>query len=186
MFVSSFRSSLEIIDKYFNQLLEEQDFFGTEKQWSKVLALLPTQTASQLHDEWKENIGMSSIEKWGRIIQEVQNKSKIILDEIQLQWSYPRLDVNVSKGVNHLLKSPLCVHPKTGQVSTNKQVLTLQSPHCVIILHAIFTGRICVPIDVKRVDEFDPFVVPTVSQICHEFEILDPERQETASDKKLG
>ncbi|NWI91482.1 PRI1 primase, partial [Pitta sordida] len=56
--------------------------------------------------------------------------------EIMLQFCFPRLDINVSKGVGHLLKSPFSVHPKTGRVS--------------------------VPLDLQRLDQFDPFAVPTI------------------------
>lgn len=52
------------------------------------------------------------------------------LMEIVFAYVYPRLDVEVSRHMNHLLKSPFVVHPKTG--------------------------KICVPIDPDTIDDFDP------------------------------
>eukprot|EP00951_Prasinocladus_malaysianus_P000635 scaffold4532_cov41-Prasinocladus_malaysianus.AAC.1 len=49
--------------------------------------------------------------------------------------------------MNHLLKAPFCVHPKTGKV--------------------------CVPIDPETAWEFDPMSVPTVSQLLEELNQSD-------------
>jgi len=34
-----------------------------------------------------------------------------------LHYAYPKLDEKVTTGLNHLLKSPFCVHPKSGRVA---------------------------------------------------------------------
>ncbi|KFQ65786.1 DNA primase small subunit, partial [Phaethon lepturus] len=72
--------------------------------------------------------------------------------EIMLQYCFPRLDINVSKGVGHLLKSPFSVHPKTGCIS--------------------------VPLDLQRLDQFDPFTVPTISSLCHELDTAGDDREQ--------
>ena len=66
---------------------------------------------------------------------------------------YPRLDAEVSKHMNHLLKAPFCVHPKTG--------------------------RVCVPIDPSKCDEFDPFSsgAPKVRDLLQKYKNLAPTKR---------
>jgi hypothetical protein len=66
------------------------------------------------------------------------------LEDIILQYTYPRLDAEVSKHRNHLLKAPFCIHPKTA--------------------------RVCVPVDPSKIDEFDPGSVPTVGELLAELD----------------
>jgi DNA primase small subunit len=67
--------------------------------------------------------------------------------DLVLTYCYPRLDANVSKSQNHLLKAPFCVHPKTG--------------------------RVCIPIDPAHADDFDPFQVPTLRVLCEQVDAFD-------------
>ena len=45
-----------------------------------------------------------------------QRKYEKAMEDIILQYTYPRIDAEVSKHRNHLLKAPFCVHPGTGQL----------------------------------------------------------------------
>ncbi|NXA10236.1 PRI1 primase, partial [Sapayoa aenigma] len=89
--------------------------------------------------------------------------------EIMLQLCFPRLDINVSKGVGHLLKSPFSVHPKTGGSRAGPQVGTPKAGPPQLTLLSL-QGRISVPLDLQRLDQFDPFAVPTITSLCHELD----------------
>ncbi|KAH9385507.1 DNA primase small subunit [Nematocida major] len=52
---------------------------------------------------------------------------------------FPKLDANVTKQMKHLLKSPFCIHPRTG--------------------------RVCVPLDLARMESLQLEDIPTLSSV---------------------
>lgn len=77
---------------------------------------------------------------------------------IILMYMYPRIDANVSKQRNHLLKSPFAVHPKTGVYYKVSKLIPK--------FHLL--GRVCVPVSPCSVASFSPSSVPTIRQLEEE------------------
>lgn len=163
------RRCINIVNDYWLKYgIEDQKLLETEESVKKLLKLVPDeQLRSQIMEASLADSKLTSRQKWEKIREACLNqysldkkknaKLRFTTIEMMFEYCFPRLDVNVSIGVNHLLKSPFCVHPKTG--------------------------RVCVPIDPKNVDDFDPFTVPTISELCHEIENLEKTTDDTISDE---
>ena len=97
------------------------------------------------------------------------------MEDIILQYTYPRLDAEVSKHRNHLLKAPFCVHPATG--------ITILIRLNLFLTGNIYLGRICVPVNPGEVAQFDPEAVPTVGQLLRELDeqIVDGDDERAGS-----
>merc|ERR1719263_407385 len=105
------------------------------------MQFLPQEVGPELQRKWKDAEGSEA--KWD-IWLELYGKCKsgnvktfdpLCLEALVLSYLYPRIDAAVSTGINHLLKAPFCVHPKTGNV--------------------------CVPFDPLKLTEFKLAEVPT-------------------------
>ncbi|XP_068195878.1 DNA primase small subunit [Antennarius striatus] len=143
------RESLTVVEQYFPRYaVQDQDILGCKESVEKVLSLVPEDVKKELlqdfQNERKPENRWKLIQDHAARKQITAKKGQHFEKEIMLQYCYPRLDVNVSKGVNHLLKSPFSVHPKTGRIS--------------------------VPIDLEELEQFDPFAVPTISLVCEELD----------------
>lgn len=157
----SLKRASKIIEKGFvDYACSKQDFLGDETKMTKLLSLIP----QECREECLENMRKfsTSQERWSsfqQFIKKYSNKkvklNQHLIEEICFQYCYPRLDAEVTKSINHLLKSPFCVHPKTGNV--------------------------CVPIDVDQIDSFDPFKVPTIVELNEQLERCDM----ISTDKKI-
>ena len=165
------KRAYDLLDPYFERCIADekgQGLLARKDRYMKILNSLPNETIrKELYERWEKNTNMTGSDRWKQVReatttpvnetaaqQQARKRNRINYHELEMwrqelvfQHCYPRLDANVSKTQNHLLKSPFCVHPKTG--------------------------RVCVPIDVDRADDFSPFDVPTVRSLCQEIDDYD-------------
>lgn len=177
------KRAYETLEPLFIENLLPEDGHGllsTPHAWQGILATLPDtciDIGKEMNDRWlKEEDTMNEEQRWDELKQALRKKMPKLgspkkkaknltsaeIREIKnwpiatvFQYTYPRLDVNVSKMQNHLLKTPFGIHPKTGRV-------------CVYI---------------PNIDDFDPFAVPTLSQVLKE---LETQKGETLSWKNTS
>lgn len=148
------RRSLDILKTHFQtDVLATQDPWRTPTASTSLLSLIPdADLRTALDSKWSSTSYSSpSSEKWADIDSLAQTSASKSLDprdlldakqDIVLEHTYPRLDVAVTQKLNHLLKSPFVVHPGTG--------------------------RICVPIDTGKLEDFDPLDVPTLQGLVRD------------------
>ncbi|XP_078034870.1 DNA primase small subunit [Augochlora pura] len=167
----SIRRALEIIEPLFVPFcVEEQNMLGTEEGVNKFLQLFSDEMVRKLLKSSFSSYD-SSKARWTIFLHQLKHgipevakkwaqQQRNIVEEIMIQYAYPRLDINVTKGMNHLLKAPFCVHPKTGKV--------------------------CVPLTANVIDKFEPDKAPTITSLIEEINQFDAKSTAEKEAHNLG
>ncbi|KAH9485246.1 DNA primase small subunit [Psilocybe cubensis] len=141
----SLAKAMEYLKTVFGALiLSDQECFQSKEGYEELLKAIPdSRVVDALRTKWEASPSRPSEDKWADLH---RHNLMVALEDIIFNYTYPRLDIEVSKHRNHLLKAPFCIHPSTG--------------------------RVCVPLDLDMIEKFDPKEVPTVQQLLEELDNL--------------
>lgn len=159
----SIRRARGIVESHFDEIIiRDQDAFGTPAGVEKLLKMVSDESCRKELQQQLASSASDSATVWQtfegyfqslRVRGQLKPKMKNVVEEVKMAMLYPRLDINVSKGTNHLLKAPFCVHPKTGKV--------------------------CVPFNPSLAQKFDPTTVPTINLLLDEINTFDVKTNES-------
>eukprot|EP00178_Gracilaria_changii_P013564 TRINITY_DN3829_c0_g2_i2.p1 TRINITY_DN3829_c0_g2~~TRINITY_DN3829_c0_g2_i2.p1 ORF type:complete len:461 (+),score=143.77 TRINITY_DN3829_c0_g2_i2:458-1840(+) len=116
------RRAKRLCEPLFKRLLQQQQLLHNAAAVTHMLQHIPNaplrahiaQRVAPLHGDAPRT--------WQRIESELAKAARHdyalrgCADALMLRYTYPRLDVNVSRELGHLLKAPFCVHPKSARV----------------------------------------------------------------------
>lgn len=123
--------------------MRDQNLLEDDTHRNKFISILPRAMQEEMRRSFaKAQSGLERWEAYCKAVDQITDKKDLTRQKLVFTYLYPRLDANVSKGLNHLLKSPFCIHPKTGNV--------------------------CVPFDPAQVEVFDVNQCPTLNQVIKE------------------
>lgn len=157
-----------LLPAFLNRVLPEQGLLEDPQHMEAILQYIPSEAVrAETRRRWaaaRGETGSISVARWELLRKSVEEEANALikakdsrsaralqkaLKDIVFAYTYPRLDMEVSKKMNHLLKAPFCVHPKTGKV--------------------------CVPINPAAVWEFDPDGVCTVGSLLNQLNTSNKE-----------
>ncbi|XP_033229676.1 DNA primase small subunit-like isoform X2 [Belonocnema kinseyi] len=145
--------ALQIIEPEFvKTCVEEQNILGTEEGMQIFLRMISSLCNSEtVKEDLKEIFDTleTSGQRWKAFLDFFKKTNEwrtvFVAEELMIQYFYPRLDIGVTKVLNHLLKCPFSPHNKTQ--------------------------KICIPFDVEKVDDFDPTTAPNIPSLFAETQL---------------
>lgn len=163
----SIRRALQVIESMFEEVvLCDQNIFEGHRGITKLCQYIHDRDAAKateqhllqtLDNSVSSKVVWEHFKNYENMMRCSSNSNSVwsrrlrnIVEEIQLATMYPRLDINVTKGFNHLLKAPFSIHPVSGKVS--------------------------IPFNPSNIAKLDPNAVPTITHLLHEINAFDEKR----------